>query len=251
MLRVQTCDVLEKNCESGRNLDRSVWSLENSNNTPKLTQIILPADSYTTYIPKSFTEQKRDLVNLIKSWANLSTGFVPYVYSGASLINTCPMGKCAIENSQNILGQSGYVRENYIQEPSVGLDCSCLISRAAQIVGIPYFYKNSATIERNLVEIRELDDLEAGDIIWHTGHVMVISDVEQGLMVEARGYRQGFGCLHEIPINKIFYGVSSYAELLDRIKKNIPVRTLDDQGNFFGQIARFKLLKLAPSRFYQ
>jgi hypothetical protein len=225
-----------------------VWSLENSNNIPKLTPFALPADSYITYSFKSFTKQKRDFVNLIKSWANLNTGFVPYVYSGASLINTCPMGQCPIRSSSNILGQPGYMRENYTQEPSVGLDCSCLISRAAQIVGIPYFYKNSATIERNLVEIQDLADLEAGDIIWHTGHVMVISDVAQGLMVEARGYRQGFGCLHEVPISKIFYGVNSYADLLDRIKNKIPVRTLDDQGNFFGQIARFKLLKLVPGR---
>lgn len=237
--------VFEKNCESGANLGLSVWSLE-SNNFPKLTQIILPADSYITYTPKNFTEQKQDFVNLIKSWAHLNTGFVPYVYSGASLITTCSTGQCPIKNSQNILGQPGYARENYTQEPSVGLDCSCLISRASQIVGIPYFYKNSATIERNLVEIQELADLEAGDIIWHTGHVMVISDVAQGLMVEARGYRQGFGCLHEIPISKIFYGVNSYADLLACIKKNIPVRTLDNQGNFFGQIARFKLLKFRP-----
>lgn len=226
-------------------LDLIVWCWDDR--TQQLTHFTLPAHSYRTFAPSTFAEQKQAFVELIRSWTQLQVGsFVPYVYSGASLINTCPVGQCPIKTSANILGQPGYTRENYTQEPSVGLDCSCLISRAAQIVGIPYFYKNSATIERNLVEIQDIYDLTAGDIIWHTGHVMVVSDVEQGLMIEARGYRQGFGCLHEIPISKIFYGINSYADLLTYIKHNIPVRTLDDQGNFFGQISRFKLLKLAP-----
>lgn len=235
---------------TSKNLGLPVWVLKNSsNNILKLTQIVLPAGSYIVHTPKNFVAQKQDFVNLIKSWTQFNTGFVPYVYSGASLINTCATGQCLIKNSQNILGQPGYIRENYIQEPSAGLDCSCLISRAAQIVGIPYFYKNSATIERNLIEIRDINQLEAGDFIWHVGHIMVVSDVARGLMVEARGYRQGFGCLHEIPINKIFYGINSYVDLLNCIKSNQVVRTLDNQGNFFGQIAKFKLLKFEPSKY--
>ncbi|HLB41037.1 MAG TPA: hypothetical protein VJJ83_04555, partial [Candidatus Babeliales bacterium] len=147
--------------------------------------------------------------------------------------------------TSNQLGQPLYQRQNYLVCPQTGYDCSCLISRAAQIVGWPYFYKNSATAERNLTAITALNQLAPGDLLWHAGHIMVVSDVEQGLLIEARGYSQGFGCLHEIPLSRIYVGIKTYAELWQAIQTNTVVKTLDDQGLPFGAIQQFKLLKLA------
>lgn len=220
----------------------TVWCYHDQ--TQCLIQLQLPAHSYTIYQAQSMIERRQAFVGLLRQWAQPANGFIPYVYGGASFTQLATLPANQTYLSTNLDGSTLYQRENYLAAPQTGYDCSCLISRAAQIAGIPYFYKNSATAARNLPAITELSQLQNGDLLWHTGHIMVVSDVERGLLIEARGYRQGFGCVHEIPLSRIYVGIQTYADLWQAMQTKTVVKTLDDQGRPFGAIQQFKFLKL-------
>lgn len=102
--------------------------------------------------------------------------------------------------------------------------------RFAQIAGINFPWKTSASIERSLKAMTDTDTLANGDIIWVPGHVMLISDIENNELIEARGYGVGYGCVHRITLNQCFDGIENYEQLLDRYFAKEIIRFRNKQG---------------------
>jgi hypothetical protein len=120
--------------------------------------------------------------------------------------------------------------------PLNGYDCSGLILSAAQLCGINYFYKNSLTASSYLEQILDHKKIQAGDIIWMPGHVIIIIDPQKNLCIEANGYYQ---VVHEIKLNNIFFNIDNFEKLL---KQKSLLRIMPD-GRMI-KINKFKILKL-------
>lgn len=178
-----------------------------------------------------------DFILLLKQWANRDSGFIPYVYSGSSFLYTC-LDEHVVYNEED----NSYHRPEMTCYPKAGFDCSCIISRASQICNLPYFYKDSMTIEKNLKTINPHLGLQAGDIIWFPGHVVIVSDLQRNLVIEARGYAAGFGKIHELPIDKMFEGIDSLASLQTAFFQQKPLRLLAADGSLRYEIPVYKLL---------
>lgn len=191
----------------------------------------------------SLLERRKNFVHLLKQWANLSGGFIPYVYSGSSFLYPCTQDTIIMIKSSE--GNPLFIRQEIKQQPYAGLDCSCLISRAAQICGLPYYYKDSTTIERNLKSLTKQDKLEDGDIIWFPGHVVIISDIKNNLVIEARGYASGFGKVHEISLHSMFKDIDTYDDLMHAYFNNKPLALLTRTGDLRYMIQDYKILSFA------
>jgi cell wall-associated NlpC family hydrolase len=120
--------------------------------------------------------------------------------------------------------------------PLNGYDCSGLILSTAQLCGINYFYKNSLTASSYLEQVLDHKKIQAGDIIWMPGHVIIITDTQKNLCIEANGY---YTVVHEIKLNKIFLNIDDFDKLL---KQKSLLRMMPD-GSLV-KISKFKILKL-------
>lgn len=166
---------------------------------------------------------RNDFVTLLRSWIHNPNFHIPYVWGGASII----------------------LNNTIISTVTAGLDCSGTILRAAQIVGIPYYYKNSSTALKHRKKITNLNNLAHGDLIYIPGHIMIVSDINNGLIIEARWYDQdNYGKLQEIPLSKEFEQITSYQELIDAIHEKRPFYRLDMKGNRKECITQCALLSL-------
>ena len=191
----------------------------------------------TLYLPRTIcrttypTDQKNathNFITLLKDWASLHKDYhIPYIWGGCSI--TTPL--VATELNQSI--------------PKGGIDCSGLILRAAQLCGIPYFCKNSTTILRTLKKLSVTDTIKPGDIIYIPGHVMVISDTKNPMIIEARGYGNGYGRVHEIALNKQFLRINNFQELRYAYEKKIPLQFLNKEGKIVQLIPEFTILKFS------
>ena len=184
----------------------------------------IPKDLCLLYQAKTTQQKIDDFIFIIKQWANLGGGHIPYVWGGSSF--------CYVL-------QEGQQPPGWIAQ--CGFDCSCLITRAAQIAGIPYFYKNSTTLQQLKESVGVDYHIQAGDIIWFAGHVMIVSDVAKNLIIESRGYGAGFGRVHEIHISKLFQNIHTFSELMKVYKNNESALLLHADGTPRLQIKELKI----------
>ena len=196
--------------------------------------------------PQSIQEAIHCFVALLKRWAHCPNGIIEYVWGGSSYTGCC--SDAAFELVNKII-KSGkkinvYARNDCKKIPFCGFDCAGLILRAAQICGIPYFYKNSYTLAHHLKSIAIDEHVHEGDLIWIPGHVMIISDIAHNKLIEARGYPHGYGIVHEIELSKVFKGIHTYAQLIHAFHMQQPLVRYNKDGQAVEDIAKFKLLKL-------
>lgn len=197
----------------------------------------------------AYTAQERiDLfIALIRSWItrNGAKGHIPYVWGGTSIVHYTQ--KAAVPHQKK--GITRMLRWYDTAEQSVshkmGCDCSGLIFRAAQICGIPYFFKNSYTTTCYIPPLGMYDTLRAGDIIWVPGHVMIVADVTHNTLFEQRSYDHGYGKLHEIPLKKVFQGITTYQELVHAYHTKAPLWRIDSSGVVRDKFESWKILPLA------
>lgn len=205
-----------------------------------MTTMFIPAKlCRAEWIAEPFHKKVQNFIALLKEWSQKGT--IPYVWGGCSFTHYCQTKEFALVSKNQ--------RESYEwlpsqQGPKNGFDCTGLIARAAQISGLPYYFKNSITVMKNLKEISDQQHLVAGDIIYFAGHVMVVADRIKNTIIEARAYNHGFGKIHEIAVGKVFQDVDTFAQLEEKYKKKQPLYRLDSKGNVAQTITRFKLLKL-------
>ena len=190
----------------------------------------------------SYQDRVVRFIEVLRRWAHNDAGFVPYVLGGASVTYRIPENIAAelIEkDSQTVWQYSGYDHAT-----KSGMDCSDLIIRAAQIAGLPFFYKNTATMEHFLKNSTEHDHVEVGDIIWYKGHVIVIADLVHNTCIEARGYSAGYGKVQEIPVGALFEGINTFDDLKLACLSNKELAVLKWNGEVDKRISTFKILKL-------
>lgn len=175
---------------------------------------------------KASNPQKiKDFVNLLKLWTYVNKKPIPYVWGGSSM--------------QQL---SNY--DNKLRLPYSGFDCSGLILRAAQICRIPYFFKDCLTINKHLNALTKEDKIQEGDLIWFCGHIIIISDTQKNLCIEARGYCSGHGILHEIALGKIFKGINTFEQLKEHHLNESTIELINKAGKVSRVLNKFRILKL-------
>ncbi len=218
-------------------------------NTMTMQTIAIPQTNIYEWKPKPFHERINDFVSILKQWTH-QMGTLPYLWGGCSFTDTHPSNSFHIAH-KTIQGQKlGYYKrpDDAKRSTKTGFDCSNIIVRAAQIVGLPYFFKNSYTIAQNLEPLSTDESLQAGDIIWIQGHALIISDVEHNRVIEAHAYDSGYGKIHEIPIENVFQGMSSLSKLQTAYKNKTALHRLNSKGIPFCTYKQFKLLRI-PSTY--
>lgn len=189
---------------------------------------------------KTEREKKSDFLRLLTIWAHQLNGFIPYVWGGCSFTSLAH----AHHFVSNQIGQTHvYQPSTPMKHPYAGLDCAGLITRAAQLCGIPYFFKNTATLTNHLKEITRLHDVQEGDLIWFPGHVMVISSCKPAKIIEARAYGQGYGKIHELPLRDVFKGIDSLEKLFTHLEEKKALSRLARDGSIAHSVAKFKIVR--------
>lgn len=212
----------------------------------RMKRILIPS-AYAFLEPAQKQEDKVNLfVNLLKQWAHKENGFIPYVWGGCSFTNPIQHEHFEIKHPNKLVAYF-YRKESEHQHPKNGFDCSNLVARAAQICGIPYYFKNTTTALRNLTHVSLSDQIKNGDLLWYVGHIMIVSNVDENKLIEASSYDEGYGKVHEVPLNKIFKGINSYAELQDQLKIKQTIYRLTKLGTVSKPIYDIKILRLPTS----
>lgn len=191
------------------------------------------------------SEQRVAMVSLARSWTQNEYGFIPYAWGGCSIGKRIAYSHAHEHTIQLANGSTATYHQwpGRHHAPKSGIDCSGLILLAAQSVGIPYFCKNSRTVEQIQKPITQQDPLEIGDIIMFKGHVMIVADLERNTLIEARGYINGYGKVHEIPLSEQFKNINTYQDLIACYEQQILVERLDKKGNPCDPV-QIKLFKL-------
>jgi cell wall-associated NlpC family hydrolase len=195
-------------------------------------------------------DRRTQMIALIRSWITDEDEdtFIPYAFGGSSIVKKVHSKRAAHEHKVHLANGEPAICYEWPgvkhQTPKTGIDCSGLILLAAHSTGIPYFCKNSYTALTTLRPVSAEEPLEVGDVIWVRGHVMLVADLENNTLIEARGYEHGYGKLQEIPISEQFKGIKTYQELIARYQNNQSIERIDKDGNV-RDIVHIKLLKLA------
>lgn len=194
---------------------------------------------------KIFKKDKRKLfIEILKIWINTANSIenkvIPYVWGGASLVDLYDNNFKPTEfPAQNL---TNYKEENF-PENLTGFDCSGLVLRAAQVAGINYFYRYTGLLARLLTPIKYGQKILEGDLIWIPGHVMIISDIKNNLLIEATGYKWGYGKLHQISLKNRMKNINSYKDLLKRFFKKDKLILLAKDG-VETSFEEFKILRI-------
>lgn len=211
----------------------------------KVHKIKIPIDK-CVFGENTKTPQERvtNFVTLLKKWAHQKNGFIPYVWGGTSFTKLVHTDFKEITKTGPQGDYSFYEYEKDTQSPKNGFDCSGMVLRAAQICGIPYFCKNTTTIMQCLSALKCDEQLQEGDLILIKGHVMVVSDINRNLLIEARSYGHGYGKIQEIPINQVFDGIETYKDLLDAYHEKKVIKRKDKNGKIRDTFSNLQLFPM-------
>lgn len=204
----------------------------------------VPKSHALVFKNQSAQDHQKLFIQLLHLWLS-QPGVIPYVWGGYSIREF--LNSNQFEEHFQIFNDtlvSEWMRPT-LRAPYSGIDCSGLVSLAAQIAGIPYFYKNTYTLSQNLEPLSPQDTLEEGDLLWFNGHVMIVSNIPDNLIIEAAGYRSGFGQVQEIALNKRFQDIQNYKDLFTAYLQKKELKICNNQGQLFITIPHFVLYKLA------
>lgn len=188
-------------------------------------------------------EQVQNFVQVLRSWSYQKEGFIPYVLGGFSWTKNCEKDQYRTKKDPDT-DELYFHRDEWDAPTKFGFDCVGIIGRAAQICEIPFFYKNTLTLSKHLDPIKKGEHPKEGDLIVYPGHVMVITNLEKSLIVEARGYLNGQGKVREVPIHEIFLGIKNFNDLEQFYHEKKPVSVLNIEGNVIMITKGLKILKL-------
>jgi len=188
-------------------------------------------------------EKRKLFVQVLKEWSN-QKGFIPYVFGGASIGMPFDQNRFKEKNIKHNNKKISYYKRSTKTEYKYGADCAHTIARAAHIAQIPLFIKNTTTFKQELTPLKAQDTIENGDIIVWQGHTVVISDIQKGLLIEARGYNHGYGILQEIPFSEQFQNIFSMQDLKDAYLHKTQINRLDKRGKIVQTITDLQIMKL-------
>jgi hypothetical protein len=200
-------------------------------------KILIPKN--LCYFNSKKTQQQKlsDYITLLQSWAKNKDGFIPYVFGGASWLESYRKDEVyKVKNGHSRRGQTAAI-------PS-GMDCSTMLYLAALVVDIPYYAKNTTTLSHQLDSFKKGDHLEVGDLIWVPGHVQLVSGIGKNpKILEARGYSPGFGKVHEVSMGKLLKGHTTVQSLEEAYLKKKDLVYLNKAGGVHGVYKDWKILK--------
>ncbi len=215
-----------------------------NNKTMKMVTTQIPKKYIYYQKGKSQSDQVTDFVKIMREWIQ-NDGIIPYVLGGCSFIETHETNDFSKKNTIIHGKQAIQYFRSQEQKLKAGLDCAGLITRVAQICGIPYFFKNSFTLAQKLETLKKNESLQEGDLIWFPGHVMIVGCRKNNTIIEARSYDHGYGIIHEIPINKAFKSIETLSALEHAFAKKKPLKRINNNGKVMNTFPHFKLLKLS------
>ena len=221
----------------------AVWAFSPRMRTHEMVHI--PKKLCLARPPQTSSEKRKLFVQLLQRWSARPNGSIPYVWGGCSF--TRPYTQEMIKSVKTKLPNGRKVdifRHNKPYPIAGGLDCSGAILRAAQIANIPYFFKNSSTALKNLEQIKQYEQIKAGDLLYTSGHIMMVADLKEGKLVESRSHWYGFGSLHEEKLNHLFKDMNSYKKLFAQSEAKKPLVRIDEAGKVIGKPKVHLFLKL-------
>ena len=206
----------------------------------KWTTITLPLSHCLLEKPSTSHEQRKLFIELLSKsidYAHHHGGVIPYVWGGKSF---------TIAQPDDFFVHAQGIDRIKITNPVAGFDCSNMIMHYAQICGMPYSYKSSATLELYGTEKKLGDPIEEGDILWVPGHVMVIMKNKREL-IEATGYKWLYGRMHRIKIKDRVLGAHTVEDILKIFNKKGSVKFLDKHRKPT-TISSVKVFSLCPTK---
>jgi cell wall-associated NlpC family hydrolase len=212
--------------KTSKNLDNQIEAFIFNTQNYNFKKTKIPKELCANNTTKDNKAKRKEFLEILKNWANIKNGFIPYVWGGSSYTHAC-YNKDSIVNDQEF---PVYTRPSFRHTPTPGLDCSGLVARAAQICNIPYFYKNTITAKNNLKKIKNIKKLQDGDLIIYKGHVIVVSDKKNNKIIEARTNEHGCGRVHEVYLSEIFDGIKTYQDLFDLRNRGNILERIDTNG---------------------
>lgn len=186
--------------------------------------------------------QRKNFVKLVRLWAHNQLGMIPYVWGGCSFVFASP--ELSFHEVATGERSSHYEIPDNQATPKTGFDCAGLVTGAAQAVGLPYFYKNTTTLASHLAPLAPGEHVRDGDLLWTPGHVMIASDCERNLLIEACGYASGWGRVREVALNQVFKNIETFEDLEKLFATKKPLKRIDKAGNVSSTYPTFKLLAL-------
>jgi cell wall-associated NlpC family hydrolase len=211
----------------------------------KFILINIPKQFFIPTKKRNHAQQRKALISIIKQWAHsINKLHIPYTWGGCSFIQRVPTHNTK-STTQKYHGRQRRFYQAVNKKPATetGMDCSGLVLRATQTVGIPYYYKNSSTLAHELPDIKKNEAIKPGDLIWLSGHVIIIADPAKNLCIEARDFGHGYGKVQLIHIKKLFKNISNFTQLKDAFHGNKLLTRIDKKGNVRRKY-RIKILKL-------
>lgn len=206
----------------------------------------IPKGKAVVYELTSFEKAQKVFMSIIRGWAHQNNGFIPYVYGGASVRERYQDKSFSKLEGMRCGSPATYWDRprGTIVVPRSGFDCSNMILRAAQMSFLPYYFKNTLALVSYLRPLKLGEKVEEGDLVWYSGHVMVVGDVSKNLLIESIGYESGYGCIHEIPVNRVFHGIQNFKELIHaHLTRQFTYRLNSSQKNW-RSVYRIKIFKL-------
>lgn len=219
-----------------------VWVFDHESWTTQ--KLSIPKHLCIIHYPQDKELLRTAFVQLLRLWAESSTNSViPYVWGGCSFTTFYPTDMITGPENPTPKATSPFFINNK-KIMGTGFDCSGVILRAAQILNIPYFFKNSFTALNTLTHIMDYKDLKIGDLLYIAGHVMIVADLKKNTLIEARSHYHGFGKLQEIKLSDEFKGITTYQQLISAYTQKKPLERLDARRNIIAIITDAQLLKL-------
>jgi cell wall-associated NlpC family hydrolase len=200
-------------------------------------------------------QQISKFLSILDYWAHPGNGFIPYVLGGSSFTNTISSNQfltLPIKDARgNIVKDGSRPAYKYERKPlkmglKSGFDCSTLIYNAALASGIPYYCKNTTAIANTLKKLEKKDTLEAGDIIWIPGHVMVVTEASKGLsIIQARGYSSKQGKVYKASAEELFTQVKNPKDLIKLYHQKKPLVLKNSKGKAGSVYKNWQIFKLS------
>lgn len=228
-----------------REIDENFHAITFDEQLNNFKEISIP-QQLCAYQPTLAPYDKRMLFcTLVSLWSEIPGLAIPLVWGGASIGAAYKDDDYYLQERQ-IAGQKFQVWERplYGFTPHMGIDASNLVSRAAQLVGIPYFWKNSFTASLMLDELKVDEYPLEGDLIWMPGSLLILNDLEHNSIVTTMSYTSGYGTLLKLPLAAVFKDIATIDDLLAARNSGSPLTVLDRDGSIARIVDTFKILKL-------
>ena len=210
-----------------------------------IEQLLLPSTVVYNPSNKTMRQKTKDFISILQKWTANNRGCISYVLGGCSYTEEHGKNIFKVQHSHITKRPLLYYDRPITRAVKTGFDCSNLILRAAQIVDIPYYFKNTYTLSDALRPLSSKETITEGDLIWMPGHVIIISDMKKNLIIEAHSYDGGYGKIHEMPLAKTFKNIHTFAELQKAYNAQKELKRLASNGNVQQTYKQFKILKLA------